>query len=332
MLFLTSDIVRVRRKAGYALAGALVAYWLAALPLGPFSFALLLAAFAGTGLGVRWLDLGQKSTRFKFASGILFLALITQVRASVLALRIAFGNEAGYTGDAVLFLLATHLVPIFLLLGLALAQRDILRKRESALIWVGFGLSLALFPVGMGNGAATFRGETTPEEYRQILLAIRAIMLLPVIAAVMFLVVPPRQVISDDEVVRRAEDAAMAATLAAQRAAESQANLAIVIGSPPAGLQSKPDLLSLLDERLARGEISEATYLMLRQKYGPRSSAFERVRAAAIEMLRDPERADEWLNTPNIRLGGRSPMQAIESDGESAEVEALIGRLGHGVY
>jgi putative toxin-antitoxin system antitoxin component (TIGR02293 family) len=52
----------------------------------------------------------------------------------------------------------------------------------------------------------------------------------------------------------------------------------------------------------------------------------------ANDMLRSPVRATEWLVEPNPRLGGVAPVEAAGTELGAAEVEALIGRLRHGVY
>jgi len=53
---------------------------------------------------------------------------------------------------------------------------------------------------------------------------------------------------------------------------------------------------------------------------------------SALEMLRHRVRAAEWLQQPNPRLGGVAPVQAAGTELGANEVQALIGRLRHGVY
>ncbi|MBI2077767.1 MAG: DUF2384 domain-containing protein [Euryarchaeota archaeon] len=52
----------------------------------------------------------------------------------------------------------------------------------------------------------------------------------------------------------------------------------------------------------------------------------------AQDMLRDRHRAARWMQEANPRLGGRSPVQVCGTEFGAREVEAVIGRLRHGVY
>lgn len=53
---------------------------------------------------------------------------------------------------------------------------------------------------------------------------------------------------------------------------------------------------------------------------------------AARAMLRDPDRATEWLTEPNTSLGGVAPIVAGGTEIGAAEVFDLVGRLRHGVF
>jgi putative toxin-antitoxin system antitoxin component (TIGR02293 family) len=46
----------------------------------------------------------------------------------------------------------------------------------------------------------------------------------------------------------------------------------------------------------------------------------------------DRDAATEWLSSPQLGLGGASPLQLASTDIGSREVERLIGRLEHGVF
>lgn len=63
-----------------------------------------------------------------------------------------------------------------------------------------------------------------------------------------------------------------------------------------------------------------------------RIARLARVYDAALDMLRNPQRATEWMMEPNMRLGGNSPVEVAGTELGAAEVEALIGRIQHGVY
>ncbi len=52
----------------------------------------------------------------------------------------------------------------------------------------------------------------------------------------------------------------------------------------------------------------------------------------AEEALGSREQAARWLRTPNRALGGRRPLDLLESDIGTAMVERTLGRIEHGVY
>ena len=58
----------------------------------------------------------------------------------------------------------------------------------------------------------------------------------------------------------------------------------------------------------------------------------ERLLALATEMLRDGERARDWLRSPKSALAGQSPLEVADTEVGAREVEQLIGRLRHGVF
>ena len=58
----------------------------------------------------------------------------------------------------------------------------------------------------------------------------------------------------------------------------------------------------------------------------------ERLLALATEMLRDGERARDWLRAPKSALAGQSPLEVADTEVGAREVEQLIGRLRHGVF
>jgi putative toxin-antitoxin system antitoxin component (TIGR02293 family) len=57
-----------------------------------------------------------------------------------------------------------------------------------------------------------------------------------------------------------------------------------------------------------------------------------RVYANAIEMIGDPEKANEWLRTPNRALGGERPLDQLDTDVGAQMVDDILGRIAHGVY
>jgi putative toxin-antitoxin system antitoxin component (TIGR02293 family) len=58
-----------------------------------------------------------------------------------------------------------------------------------------------------------------------------------------------------------------------------------------------------------------------------------RVFGKALELFEgDPESAREWLSSPQPALGGAVPLDMARTDIGAREVEALAGRLEHGVF
>lgn len=52
----------------------------------------------------------------------------------------------------------------------------------------------------------------------------------------------------------------------------------------------------------------------------------------AVDVLEDDEAAVKWLRTPQDALGGAIPLQLAATDVGTRAVEALLGRMEHGVY
>lgn len=76
-----------------------------------------------------------------------------------------------------------------------------------------------------------------------------------------------------------------------------------------------------------------------RQKRQPLSAAESdrlarvlRIVAYAQDTFGDPEKAGRWLRRPNRALAGREPLALLDTDGGARAVEAVLGRLAHGVY
>ncbi len=63
-----------------------------------------------------------------------------------------------------------------------------------------------------------------------------------------------------------------------------------------------------------------------------RIARLARVFDQAHDMLRDPRRATEWMQEGNPRLAGKPPVNVCGTEFGAREVEALLGRLRHGVY
>ena len=80
-----------------------------------------------------------------------------------------------------------------------------------------------------------------------------------------------------------------------------------------------------LDRRIAMGQnlkIEEADGL----------ARLLRVVRAARELFENDENADGWLRNPIPPLGDRIPIDMAQTDIGAREVEAVLGRMAHGVY
>lgn len=52
----------------------------------------------------------------------------------------------------------------------------------------------------------------------------------------------------------------------------------------------------------------------------------------ALDVLEDPEAVRRWMNQPKRALGGITPLRCCDTDVGAREVEALLGRIEHGVF
>lgn len=58
------------------------------------------------------------------------------------------------------------------------------------------------------------------------------------------------------------------------------------------------------------------------------ASAFQK----AVEVLEDIDAARRWFSAPKKALGGLTPLKYCDTDVGAREVEALLGRIDHGVF
>jgi putative toxin-antitoxin system antitoxin component (TIGR02293 family) len=56
-----------------------------------------------------------------------------------------------------------------------------------------------------------------------------------------------------------------------------------------------------------------------------------RIYAQAAETFGDPDQAARWLRKPMRQFRGRTPMEMLETELGSHQVEALLGRISHGL-
>jgi putative toxin-antitoxin system antitoxin component (TIGR02293 family) len=57
-----------------------------------------------------------------------------------------------------------------------------------------------------------------------------------------------------------------------------------------------------------------------------------RIASQASEVLGGDGKAGRWLHTPNRALGGCPPLELLDTDLGSRQVEEVLGRIEHGVY
>ena len=65
---------------------------------------------------------------------------------------------------------------------------------------------------------------------------------------------------------------------------------------------------------------------------GDRLVRAARLYTIAVEVLEEAEAAARWLKTPQRALGGAIPLELAQTDVGTRAVEALLGRMEHGVY
>ena len=65
---------------------------------------------------------------------------------------------------------------------------------------------------------------------------------------------------------------------------------------------------------------------------GDRLVRSARLYAIAAEVLEDAPAAAKWLKSPQRALGGAVPLELAQTDVGSRAVEALLGRMEHGVF
>ena len=65
---------------------------------------------------------------------------------------------------------------------------------------------------------------------------------------------------------------------------------------------------------------------------GDRLVRSARLFAIAADVLEDSEAAARWMKAPQRALGGAVPLHLAQTDVGARAVEALLGRMEHGVY
>ena len=104
-------------------------------------------------------------------------------------------------------------------------------------------------------------------------------------------------------------------------------------------LEALRNLLDLpLDQLAPKLGISRAT-LHRRKAAGKLDTAesdrvlrFARLFGRAMEVFETEESARQWLKSPQMGLGGETPLDFAETEIGAREVEHLLGRIDYGVY
>ena len=55
------------------------------------------------------------------------------------------------------------------------------------------------------------------------------------------------------------------------------------------------------------------------------------VRATAVEVFGDQDKAETWLRRSSNALCGKRPLDLLDTDEGAHEVETLLGRISHGL-
>ena len=92
---------------------------------------------------------------------------------------------------------------------------------------------------------------------------------------------------------------------------------------------TRDDIRSVIPDRTLDRRIAEGATLKLDEADG--IARLLRVVAAARSVFQDDTLADEWLRTANPALNA-IPIRMARTDLGGREVEAMLGRLAHGVF
>jgi len=110
-------------------------------------------------------------------------------------------------------------------------------------------------------------------------------------------------------------------------------------GLPYAALEAVMRRLGLSREQVAEAlQLPERTLARRKRERrlhpdeSDRLFRLARIAAQATDVLGSPEKAATWLQRPNRALGGRVPLELLDTDPGSRQVEDVLGRIEHGVY
>jgi putative toxin-antitoxin system antitoxin component (TIGR02293 family) len=87
-------------------------------------------------------------------------------------------------------------------------------------------------------------------------------------------------------------------------------------------------IIGLPPRTLARRKASHR----LRAEESDRLYRLSRIASLAEEVLGDSDKAKRWLHAPNRALGHETPLGFLDTDLGVRQVEAVLGRIAHGVH
>ena len=117
--------------------------------------------------------------------------------------------------------------------------------------------------------------------------------------------------------------------LMSYKAMETGVPVAAVREAEMQGL-SRDDIRMIIPDRTLERRIAEGAVLKIDEADG--IARLLRVLAQARNVFEDVARADEWLRSPNPALDGHIPIRMARTDLGGREVEAVLGRIAHGVF
>jgi putative toxin-antitoxin system antitoxin component (TIGR02293 family) len=108
-------------------------------------------------------------------------------------------------------------------------------------------------------------------------------------------------------------------------------------GLPTSTVDALAEVLDIQRANLAR-LLNVSVRTLSRRKDGRLDAAssdrvlrIARIVALATRVLGSKDKAVRWMNTPNRAIGGPVPVEMLDTDLGTQEVESVLGRIGHGV-
>jgi putative toxin-antitoxin system antitoxin component (TIGR02293 family) len=104
------------------------------------------------------------------------------------------------------------------------------------------------------------------------------------------------------------------------------ASLETVIGKLRLGRDEAAAVLHLPQRTIARRKKEQR----LQADESDRVLRLARIGAQASATLGNEEKAAQWLRRPNRALGNRAPLELLDNDIGTRQVEEILGRMEHG--